>query len=54
VACRLGALLLLRGTDVARHVLDLRFRTLAVRPSAGAVERPILATVADEDATHRA
>jgi MFS family permease len=47
VAARLGALLLLRGTDVARHVLDLRFRTLAVRPSAGAVERPILATVSE-------
>ena len=45
VAGRIAVLRLLRGTEVARHVLDLRFRTLAVRPSAGAVERPILATV---------
>ena len=50
VAARLAALLLLRGTEVARHILDLRFRTLAVRPSAGAVERPILATASEPPA----
>jgi hypothetical protein len=51
VTGRIAALWLLRGTEVARHVLDLRFRTLAVRPSAGAIERPILATVGPREST---
>jgi len=47
---RFGMLLVLRGMAPARQILQMRFRTLAVRPSAGAVERPILATV-DDDAS---
>jgi len=45
VAGRLGALGLLRGARAARGGAEMQLRTLAVRPSAGAVERPILATV---------
>jgi len=49
-AGRLGMLLVLRGTVPARRLLALQLRTLAVRPSAGAIDRPILASVgADED-----
>ena len=44
---RLAMLGVLRGTVPARRLLDLRLRTLAIRPSAGAVERPILATVGE-------
>jgi len=51
-AGRLGTLALLRPIRPARRVAEgLRFRTLAVRPSAGAVERPILASVEAESAT---
>jgi len=44
-AGRLAMLLVLRGTIPARGLLGMRLRTLAVRPSAGAIERPILASV---------
>jgi len=42
---RLAMLGILRGTPTVKHAVELQLRTLAVRPSAGAVERPILATV---------
>lgn len=45
---RLGMLLVLRGARPAEFV-DMQLRALAVRPSAGAVERPILATVGAEE-----
>jgi hypothetical protein len=44
-AGRLAMLGVLRGTPTVKHAVELQLRTLAVRPSAGAVERPILATV---------
>jgi MFS family permease len=47
-AGRLGMLLVLRGTPPARRVVPMWLRTLAVRPSAGAVERPILATIGSD------
>lgn len=40
---RLAMLLVLRGTIPARRLLSMPLRVLAVRPSAGAIERPILA-----------
>jgi len=42
---RLAMLAILRGTPTVQHAVDLQLRTLAVRPSAGAVDRPIRATV---------
>jgi MFS family permease len=42
---RLCMLPILRGTASARRVVEMQLRTLAVRPSAGAVERPILASL---------
>jgi MFS family permease len=42
---RLALLLILRGTRPAGHTLGMGLRTLAVRPSVGAVQRPILASV---------
>ena len=50
VAGRVAALAILRRTDAAREVMDWSFRTLAVRPADGAVERPILASVSAEPA----
>jgi MFS family permease len=47
-AGRLGALWILRGARVAERVPRLHLRTLAVRPSAGAIQRPILASAEDE------
>jgi MFS family permease len=44
---RLLMLAVLRGTRPARHVTGMPLRTLAVRPSAGAVERAVLATVGE-------
>jgi MFS family permease len=41
---RLGALAVLRGTVPAKGMLHVELRTLAVRPSAGAVQRPMLAS----------
>jgi MFS family permease len=38
----------LRGTQPATRLFAMRLRTLAVRPSAGAIERPILASVGSE------
>jgi MFS family permease len=46
-AGRLVMLGVLRGAQPARHLTDVQLRTLAVRPSAGAVERPVLATLAE-------
>lgn len=46
---RLAMLLVLRGTMPAGRLIEMRLRTLAVRPSAGAIERPILATLATLD-----
>ena len=45
---RLAAVGILHRATVAREVLEWSFRTLAVRPSLGAVERPILASVSAE------
>lgn len=45
---RLAMLGVLWGTTPARRLLTMGLRTLAVRPSAGAVERPILATVSEQ------
>ncbi len=42
---RLAMLFVLRGARPARRVVEMRLRTLAVRPSAGAAERPILASL---------
>jgi hypothetical protein len=47
-AGRAAMLVVLHGTRPARFLLDLRLRTLAVRPSAASVVRPILATVDEE------
>jgi hypothetical protein len=49
-AGRLAALALLRGVPsvVSHHGEDVVLRTLAVRPTAGAVQRPILPTLSDE------
>lgn len=46
-AGRLAMLVVLRGAEPARRLTHLMLRTLAVRPSAGAVERPILASADD-------
>jgi len=48
-AGRLVVLAILRGVRPAREIADVQLRTLAVRPSAGAIERPILATLERED-----
>jgi MFS family permease len=49
VAGRVATLALLRRTRAARSVpLDLRLRTLAVRPALGAVAQPVLASM-DQD-----
>jgi hypothetical protein len=42
---RLAMLFVLRGARPARRVVEMRLRTLAVRPSAGVAERPILASL---------
>lgn len=47
-AGRLGMLAVLRGTHPADRLAGVHLRTLAVRPSAGAVQRPILASVGSE------
>ncbi|MGH0032157.1 MAG: MFS transporter [Myxococcota bacterium] len=48
-AGRLLVLGVLRGIHPARRLLAMRLRALAVRPSAGAIERPILASVGEEE-----
>ena len=47
-AGRLGMLFVLRGIQPARRLLGMTLRTLAVRPAAGAIQRPILASVSNE------
>jgi MFS family permease len=46
---RLLMLFVLRGAGATRTTLDLELRTLAVRPSAGAIARPILATATTDE-----
>jgi hypothetical protein len=50
-ACRLAPLLVLRGARRVRAGADLpeAMRTLAVRPNAGALQRPVLAGVEEEE-----
>jgi len=46
---RIATLVVLRGVPGAHRIRRFSFRTLAVRPSAGAVERPILASEEDDE-----
>ena len=55
-AGRLMMLPVLRRARPAQYLMDMQLRTLAVRPSAGAVERPVLASVGErpeEPGSHR-
>jgi MFS family permease len=53
---RLGSLVLLRGAPnvVPRSARPPALRTLSVRPSAGALQRPVLSDLGDEDAENAA